>query len=52
VIDFVAVDSNVREPGDYYPVVNRPGSSTGTGEYRIEPSLSGSCSPTSAAAET
>jgi hypothetical protein len=39
-IDFVAVNSNIREPGDYYPVVNRPGS-TGTGEYRIELAATG-----------
>ncbi|GAA4603788.1 hypothetical protein BJY16_004744 [Actinoplanes octamycinicus] len=35
-IDFVAVDSGRRPLGDYYPVVRRPSSSTGTGDYRIE----------------
>jgi hypothetical protein len=35
-IDFVAVDSGHRPLGDYYPVVNRPVGTTGTGDYRIE----------------
>ncbi|NGN66953.1 hypothetical protein G5C51_23980 [Streptomyces sp. A7024] len=33
-VDFVAVDSSVRDPGDYYPVVRPVGSATG--DYRIE----------------
>ncbi|BCJ47049.1 hypothetical protein GCM10010168_34310 [Actinoplanes ianthinogenes] len=35
-VDFVAVDSGKRPLGDYYPVVRRPSSSTGTGDYRIQ----------------
>ncbi|MGP3921917.1 hypothetical protein [Streptomyces sp. 8N616] len=33
--DFVAINSNRRDLGDYYPQVRRPGG-TGTGDYRIE----------------
>ncbi|MFE0177533.1 hypothetical protein ACFWZ2_35005 [Streptomyces sp. NPDC059002] len=40
-VDFIAVDSNARPPGDYYPVVRRPLGGTGTGEYRIELADSG-----------
>ncbi|GAA1894946.1 hypothetical protein GCM10009837_16150 [Streptomyces durmitorensis] len=40
-VDFIAVDSNARGPGDYYPVVKRPLGGTGTGDYRIEVADSG-----------
>ncbi|MFJ2773887.1 hypothetical protein [Streptomyces sp. NPDC087300] len=40
-VDFIAVDSNARGPGDYYPVVKRPLGGTGTGEYRIQLADSG-----------
>ncbi len=40
-VDFIAVDSALKGTGDFYPVVSRPSSSTGTGDYRIELAATG-----------